>query len=264
MSPRWEAILGRGDDPAERCAAAAEVRLTFAASGAHHSPSGAHSSERPFNSEAWMSAEPGYRGPASLRVGGGRGATAARVLGVVRGRAHGRRPRRPHPPGWKLYENALGATGAFTEQELAPVEWRQIVRLNAASSDEARRLIIDVLGREPDDLRTDPRIRLTAARRGCRPGCGALRRPRAPAGCRRGRAGSDEAGESASPATILESPRDRTPPQVLDDGARRRRGGDDRRRPPAAGATWTRPPMPVPAVARRPSSRPPPRLQAST
>jgi hypothetical protein len=30
------------------------------------------------------------------------------------------------------------------------------VRLNAPSSDEARRLIIDVLGREPDDLRTDP------------------------------------------------------------------------------------------------------------
>jgi hypothetical protein len=59
-------------------------------------------------------------------------------------------------PGWKLYENAVGATGAFMEQELAPVEWRQIVRLDAASSDEARRLIIDALGREPDDLRTDP------------------------------------------------------------------------------------------------------------
>jgi hypothetical protein len=59
-------------------------------------------------------------------------------------------------PGWKLYENAIGATGAFMEQELAPVEWRQIVRLNATNSDEARRLIIDALDREPDDLRTDP------------------------------------------------------------------------------------------------------------
>jgi hypothetical protein len=42
------------------------------------------------------------------------------------------------------------------DQELAPVEWRQIVRLNATSSDEACRLIIDALHREPDDLRTDP------------------------------------------------------------------------------------------------------------
>jgi hypothetical protein len=59
-------------------------------------------------------------------------------------------------PGWKIYENAIGATDAFMDQELAPVEWRQIVRLNATSSDEARRLIIDALDREPDDLRTDP------------------------------------------------------------------------------------------------------------
>jgi hypothetical protein len=59
-------------------------------------------------------------------------------------------------PGWKLYENAVGATGAFMYQVLAPVEWRQIVQLNATSSHEARRLIIDALGREPDDLRTDP------------------------------------------------------------------------------------------------------------
>ena len=42
------------------------------------------------------------------------------------------------------------------DREVAPVEWRQIVQLNAGSSHEARRLIIDALGREPDDLRTDP------------------------------------------------------------------------------------------------------------
>ena len=59
-------------------------------------------------------------------------------------------------PGWKLYENAVGATGAFMDRELAPVEWRQIVHLNATSGDEARRLITDALGREPEDLRTDP------------------------------------------------------------------------------------------------------------
>ena len=42
------------------------------------------------------------------------------------------------------------------DRELAPVERRQIVRLSPTSSDEARRLVIDALDREPDDLRTDP------------------------------------------------------------------------------------------------------------
>jgi hypothetical protein len=59
-------------------------------------------------------------------------------------------------PGWNLYETPSAPPARSWNRELAPVEWRQIVRLNATSSDEARRLIIDALDREPDDLRTDP------------------------------------------------------------------------------------------------------------
>lgn len=56
-------------------------------------------------------------------------------------------------PGWKLYENGIGATAAFRGEEFPPVEWRQIVRLPASDSAEATRLVIEALEREPEGLR---------------------------------------------------------------------------------------------------------------
>lgn len=58
----------------------------------------------------------------------------ARCHHVVRGTGRQHRPR-------------------FRGDELPPVKWRQVVRLRAADGDEAKRRVIDALGREPDKLR---------------------------------------------------------------------------------------------------------------
>lgn len=58
-------------------------------------------------------------------------------------------------PGWKLYENAIGSTAAFGEDEMPPIKWRQVVRVPAETGDEAKRLVIEALGREPERLRVD-------------------------------------------------------------------------------------------------------------
>jgi hypothetical protein len=58
-------------------------------------------------------------------------------------------------PGWKLYKDGIGATAAFRGDEMPPVRWRQIVRLQASDSDEAGRLVLNALGRQPGGFRVD-------------------------------------------------------------------------------------------------------------
>lgn len=58
-------------------------------------------------------------------------------------------------PGWKLYKDGIGATAAFRGDEMPPVRWRQIVRLQASDRDEAGRLVVDALGRQPGGFRVD-------------------------------------------------------------------------------------------------------------
>jgi RNA polymerase sigma factor (sigma-70 family) len=58
--------------------------------------------------------------------------------------------------GWKLYENAIGSTAAaYREDEMPPIKWRQVVRVPAETGDEAKHLVIEALGREPERLRVD-------------------------------------------------------------------------------------------------------------
>ena len=61
-------------------------------------------------------------------------------------------------PGWKLYENGTGHTAAYEGEQMPPVTWRQVVRLDAGDAEEARQLVIEALGREP------PRLRVAEAR----------------------------------------------------------------------------------------------------
>ncbi len=61
-------------------------------------------------------------------------------------------------PGFRLYENGLEISdGYFVSANEPPPESTvyQVVRLSAASPEDARRQIVDALGREPDDLQID-------------------------------------------------------------------------------------------------------------
>ena len=60
-------------------------------------------------------------------------------------------------PGWKLYENGIGSTAAYRVggEEMPPIKWRQVIRVPAASGDEAKRVVMEALGREPHGLRVD-------------------------------------------------------------------------------------------------------------
>jgi hypothetical protein len=78
---------------------------------------------------------------------------AAGVLRVVRGELSDRDRKTLSRPGWKLYENGIGATAAYRGEEMPPVKWHQAVRLSAADAEHARRLIVEAFGRTPERLR---------------------------------------------------------------------------------------------------------------
>ena len=63
-------------------------------------------------------------------------------------------------PGFKLYPSGRGpgGSGGWLEGGEPPVEFRaqQGVRLEARDSEEARRLVIDALGRAPEGLKVVP------------------------------------------------------------------------------------------------------------
>jgi hypothetical protein len=59
-------------------------------------------------------------------------------------------------PGFTLHENGDGVTAAFRGDEMPEPTTFQIVRVTAGNPEDARRKVIEALGREPSDLRAWP------------------------------------------------------------------------------------------------------------
>jgi hypothetical protein len=55
--------------------------------------------------------------------------------------------------GCKLYDNGEMPTANYRDEKILPAKWRQVVRVTASNSEEARSVIVEALGREPDGMK---------------------------------------------------------------------------------------------------------------
>ena len=58
--------------------------------------------------------------------------------------------------GWDLEEDAFGVAVAAPDGTLSEIRCRHVVRLLATHREQAVRLVVDALGRRPEDVRADP------------------------------------------------------------------------------------------------------------
>jgi hypothetical protein len=56
-------------------------------------------------------------------------------------------------PGWTLYENGVGSTAGYEDEEMPPIRWRQVVRVPARTANDALDLVIQALGERPPGIR---------------------------------------------------------------------------------------------------------------